>query len=86
MTINKKIIHFDKKEDFENKNNAGEILEHSIVFIEDANEIYTHGTEYQWVGWSVLTVPIPEGYSLYEAEDGTFHASDGPFYILEDEL
>ena len=47
MTINKKIIHFDKKEDFENKNNAGEILERSIVFIKDANEIYTHGTEYQ---------------------------------------
>jgi hypothetical protein len=45
--INKKLVHFDEKEDFIKRKDAGDILDTSIVFIKDANKIYTHGTEYQ---------------------------------------
>jgi hypothetical protein len=48
--INKKLVHFNRKPDFEEQNNAGNILDSSIIFIKDSNEIYTHGREYQWVG------------------------------------
>lgn len=44
--INKKLIHFNNNSDFEAKRDS-EILDTSIVFIKDANKIYTHGTEYQ---------------------------------------
>ena len=54
MVINKKLIHFKNKTKFEEKNNAGEILDSSIVFVKDSNEIYTHGEEYQFVGWSYI--------------------------------
>jgi hypothetical protein len=46
MAINKKLIHFNKKEDFEHEVANGNILNHSIVFIKDSKEIYTHGTIY----------------------------------------
>lgn len=45
--INKKLIHFDQNSTFEEKKD--EILDASIVFIKDANKIYTHGTEYQFI-------------------------------------
>ena len=47
--INKKLVFFNKKEDFDNRNNAGDILDSSIVFVKDSNEIYTHGEEYQFI-------------------------------------
>jgi len=53
MSINKKLVHFNSKSKFEEK--KSEIPETSIVFVKDINEIYTHGEEYQWVGWSILT-------------------------------
>ena len=46
MAINKKLIHFNKKEDFEREVANGNILDKSIVFIKDSKEIYTHGTIY----------------------------------------
>ena len=46
MAINKKLIHFNKKENFEKEVANGNILDHSIVFIKDSKEIYTHGTIY----------------------------------------
>ena len=46
MAINKKLIHFNKKEDFNREVANGNILDHSIVFIKDSKEIYTHGTCY----------------------------------------
>lgn len=68
--INKKLIHFNYDSDFEKRKDT-EILDTSIVFIKDANKIYTHGTDYQWVGWSVIgtigspepPVSIPAGYA-----------------------
>lgn len=46
MAINKKLICFARLEKFEEQLNAGNILEHSIVFIQDAKKIWTHGTYY----------------------------------------
>ena len=64
MAINKKLIHFKNKENF-NKEVANEnILDSSIVFIQDSKEISTHGTVYKSVNWSVLEKP-----ELYEWVD-----------------
>lgn len=46
MAINKKLIHFKLKSSFETELAAGNILDTSIVFIKDANLIWTHGTYY----------------------------------------
>lgn len=46
MAINKKLIHFSKKENFLTEVANGNILDYSIVFIQDSKEIYTHGTFY----------------------------------------
>lgn len=46
MAIEKKLIHFGKLTDFETQLNAGNILNRSIVFIQDAKKIWTHGTYY----------------------------------------
>jgi hypothetical protein len=43
MAINKKLIHFKNLADFETRKNANDILDTSIVFIQDAKLIYTHG-------------------------------------------
>jgi hypothetical protein len=53
-TIEKLLIHFNKNEDFIEKNNAENILDTSIVFIKDSNKIYTHKEDYQFIEWSVL--------------------------------
>ena len=46
MAINKKLIHFKNKQTFEQEVAKGNILNTSIVFIQDSKEIYTHGTLY----------------------------------------
>ena len=46
MAINKKFIHFKKKSTFDTQNNQGNILDTSIVFIQDAKQIWTHGALY----------------------------------------
>jgi hypothetical protein len=49
MAINKKLIHFKNKENFDSKVANNEILETSIVFVQDSKEIFTHGTTYKSV-------------------------------------
>ena len=49
MAVEKKLIHFNRYEDFKQRLNNNEILDTSIVFIKDTNKIYTHGAEYQFV-------------------------------------
>ena len=73
MAINKKLIHFKSKQTFEQEVANENILDTSIVFIQDSKEISTHGTVYKTVNWSVLE-PGPETKPLtFEAlEDGTF--------------
>lgn len=46
MAINKKLIHFQTKSAFNTELNAGNILDTSIVFIKDTQEIWTHGQLY----------------------------------------
>ena len=46
MAINKKLIHFKSKENFEREVANNNILDTSICFIQDSKEIYTHGTLY----------------------------------------
>ena len=46
MAINKKLIHFKNKENFNTEVANGNILNTSIVFIQDTQEIYTHGQFY----------------------------------------
>ena len=64
MAINKKLIHFKTKENFNNKVANNEILDTSIVFIQDSKEIHTHGTTYKSVNWSVLEPP--KGVFIYD--------------------
>lgn len=49
MAINKKLIHFKTKQNFENEVANGNILDTSIVFIQDSKEICTHNTIYETV-------------------------------------
>jgi hypothetical protein len=56
MAINKKLIHFRNKQKFEELANNDQILDASIVFIQDSKEISTHGTLYKTVNWSVLEI------------------------------
>ena len=46
MAINKKLIHFKSKQKFEEELANGNILDTSIVFIQETTEIYTHGQFY----------------------------------------
>ncbi len=46
MAINKKLIHFKNKQNFEREVANNNILDTSICFIQDSKEIYTHGTLY----------------------------------------
>lgn len=64
MAINKKIIHFKNKENFDNEVANGNILDRSIVFIQDSKEISTHGTVYKTVNWSVLEPELYEWVDL----------------------
>lgn len=54
MAINKTLIHFNKKEKFEEELANNNILDNSIVFIQDSKEISTHGTIYNSVNWSTI--------------------------------
>ena len=54
MAINKRLIHFKNKEKFKEELANNNILDSSIVFIQDSKEISTHGTVYKTVCWSIL--------------------------------
>lgn len=49
MAIEKKLIHFNKKEVFDQKLAEKEILDTSVVFIKDSNIIHTRGENYQFI-------------------------------------
>ena len=57
MAINKKLIHFNEKSEFDKRLANDEILDTSIVFVKDSKEIWTHGNLYKSVNWSVLEKP-----------------------------
>jgi hypothetical protein len=45
--ITNRFVHFKTKASFTSRLGAGDIQESSVVFIQDANEIWTHGTCYK---------------------------------------
>lgn len=45
--ITNRFVHFKTKASFTSRLEAGDIQESSVVFIQDANEIWTHGTYYK---------------------------------------
>ena len=67
MALNKKLIHFNSKNNFMSEKNGvnnspetptgedgtyGQIKGTSIVFIKDSGEIWTHGNLYRSVNWT----------------------------------
>lgn len=64
MAINKKLIHFKSKQNFDTEVANENILDTSIVFIQDSKEISTHGTVYKTVNWSVLEPELYEWVDL----------------------
>ena len=71
MAINKKLIHFNEKSEFDKRLANNEILDTSIVFVKDSKEIWTHGNLYKSGNWSVLEeklniveIEIPSGISV----------------------
>lgn len=80
MAINKKLIHFQKLATFKQQLAANNILDTSIVFIKDAQQIWTHGQYYSITdapadgnsyvrknnGW---VISPPSGIEIYIGED-----------------
>lgn len=64
MAINKKLIHYNKEEDFLKDLNAGNIKTTSIVWIKDIQKIFTHN-------WGLQGIPEggAAGQILYMGED-----------------
>lgn len=81
MAINKKLVHFNEKSKFNEQNNAGNILDTSIVFIKDSNEIFTHKTPYSFIGWSELMIDIPEGYRAIRDSNGIYLRDSSGEYL-----
>ena len=85
MAINKKLIHFKEKADFVNEVANNNILDHSIVFIQDSKEISTHGTVYKTVNWSVLERK-PDYMKVVTLEDGLTVSFTNPLEYSFDEI
>lgn len=65
QTSNKiEFVHFKTKENFDNKVANNEILDTSIVFVQDSKEIHAHGVTYKSINWSVLEPP--KGVFIYD--------------------
>lgn len=85
MAINKKLIHFNTKQTFSEKYQNNEILDTSIVFIKDANEIHTHNTSYNFVNWSILSDEPNYSATQFVTSDGKvfLDANGKVFYVIE---
>lgn len=85
-----KLINFKRNEDFQRDLQAGELLETSIIFVDDTKKIYTHNTEFDCSGggssdWNnIENRPFGEklGDLLYSREDVAFDGgTDGDYYL-----
>ena len=76
MAINKKLIHFKTKQNFNGEVAKGNILDTSIVFIKDSQEIHTHGTTYKSVNWSVLEEPATPNLITFTVYDGKWYQAE----------
>ena len=77
--INKKLIHFREKQDFNGAIATNSILDTSIVFVQDSKEIHTHGTTYKSVNWSILEPGLITFTVFYEnmGTSDEFSAEEG---------
>ena len=82
MAINKKLIHFKLKSTFESELEAGNILDTSIVFIQDANLIWTHGTYYCLPKDEIL---ISEGTEPTDGQEIWIDLSEDPTVFAVEE-
>ena len=57
MAINKKLIHFAKRENFDTRLANNEINDTSIVFIQDTGELWTHGQFFCTTATNLLEAP-----------------------------
>lgn len=55
----KKLINYQKEEDFQIAKEAGELPETSIVFVDDSKKIFTHNTEFDCSG-GIKSEPITD--------------------------
>ena len=69
MAINKKLIHFKSKEKFNQELANNNILDTSIVFIQDTKEIWTHGQLYSG-DLNAIINDIPTKISELENDKG----------------
>ena len=74
MAINKKLIHFNEKSEFDKRLANDEILDTSIVFVKDSKEIWTHGNLYKSVNWSVLKASV--NLITFTIDDITYQAKE----------
>ena len=65
MAINKKLIHFQKLATFKQQLAANNILDTSIVFIKDSQQIWTHGQYYS-------ITDAPADGNIYARKDGAW--------------
>lgn len=87
-TINKKLIHFKLRTEFEARKAAGDILDTSICWIQDAKLIYTHGTYYDCTTLDlssyVTTSALMSALNPYALSDNLAKvATSGSFNDLE---
>lgn len=66
MAINKKIINFKKKAHFTSQSEGGNILPHSICFIDDTCEIVTHNTTFGGSKVESTKVSFTNGAEIYK--------------------
>lgn len=77
-------IYAKYKDLVEDQLNSGNIPEEAVVFIEDSNEIHTHGKNYKCISWSKLTLDVPEGHERFYVDDALFRTADGHFFTKEE--
>ena len=82
MAINKKLIHFATKANFNVRLANSEIDSKSIVFIQDTGEIWTHGKIFNSATWGTNQtnyIPLTIGGTTYNlSKDGHTHAETVP--------
>ena len=75
MAIEKKLIHFNKDEKFQEEKEAGNIKDTSIIFTGDERKIYTHGEEYKTVTWRNIGKDPFNGYDYVDMGDAGYWAT-----------
>lgn len=84
--ITNRFVHFKTKASFTSRLGAGDIQESSVVFIQDANEIWTHGTYYKCTSkWDFERVATDTAYATLcknNVSVGDAFTTDGTDFIV----